>query len=139
MDKFSIYFYLLWSIQTAISNIAFGENTSQSSTYEKHFSEKAVDGEKKGSLGKSYGFANCMHTQSEQGPWWSVKFGGDAVVYSITIYSRTDVRFERVSGLHVKLGNTDGPNANTRIWTTPTFSSTKTNIPKNLVNQLSPN
>ena len=66
-----------------------------------------------------------MHTQAQR-PWWSVDFAGNAVVYSVTIYSRQDCCFERVSGLHVKLGNTNAHNSNTRIWITPTFSSTQT-------------
>ena len=66
-----------------------------------------------------------MHTQWQR-PWWSVNFAGNAVVYSVTVYSRLDdCCYERISGLHVKLGNTDASNANTRIWTTPNFSSTQ--------------
>ena len=70
-----------------------------------------------------------MHTQAQR-PWWSVDFAGNAVVYSVTIYSRLDCCFERVSGLHVKLGNTNAHNSNTRIWTTPNFSSIQTNHTK---------
>eukprot|EP00795_Rhopilema_esculentum_P006697 gene6697-12256_t len=113
------------SHRTAISNIAYGKSTSQSSTYAPYSSANAVDGGRTG-VWNSGSFSRCMHT-GQQRPWWSVDFAGNAVVYSVTIYSRTDCCFERVSGLHVKLGNKNAPNANTIIWTTPTFTSTQTN------------
>ncbi|XP_065061134.1 uncharacterized protein LOC135688284 [Rhopilema esculentum] len=109
----------------SISNIAYGKSTSQSSTYAPYSSANAVDGGRTG-VWNSGSFSRCMHT-GQQRPWWSVDFAGNAVVYSVTIYSRTDCCFERVSGLHVKLGNKNAPNANTIIWTTPTFTSTQTN------------
>ncbi|XP_065060943.1 uncharacterized protein LOC135688147 isoform X2 [Rhopilema esculentum] len=106
-----------------ISNIALGKQTSQSSLYPNGYSKNAVDGKRAMSWG-SYPYS-CMHTLGQK-PWWSVAFAGNAVVYSVTIYSRTDCCFERVSGLHVKLGNKNAPNKNTIIWITSTFSLSQT-------------
>ena len=48
------------------------------------------------------------------------------MVYEVTIYSRLDCCHQRISGVHLKLGDIAAGDQNKVIWTAPTFSSTQT-------------
>eukprot|EP00795_Rhopilema_esculentum_P006736 gene6736-12299_t len=103
-----------------LHNIALGKITSQSSTYMIFGSDNAIDGHQTDTFSDSR--FNCIHTENEKRPWWSVYFQGMAVVYKIAIFARSDGYYDRLGNLDVKLGNVDEPGKNNLIWDCPWFS-----------------
>ncbi|XP_065060945.1 uncharacterized protein LOC135688147 isoform X3 [Rhopilema esculentum] len=106
--------------QRYLHNIALGKITSQSSTYMIFGSDNAIDGHQTDTFSDSR--FNCIHTENEKRPWWSVYFQGMAVVYKIAIFARSDGYYDRLGNLDVKLGNVDEPGKNNLIWDCPWFS-----------------
>ncbi|GFO07582.1 receptor-type tyrosine-protein phosphatase kappa [Plakobranchus ocellatus] len=71
-------------------NVALGQETLQSSTFERWFSSYAVDGDP--GIPDSKEFAEtCSHTPSNRAErWWRVLLSNAAVVFRIVIYNRRE-------------------------------------------------
>ena len=75
-------------------NIAAGKPSQQSSLYGNDVindASKAVDGCKDDNFGNGC----CTHTKKDMHPWWQVDIERTALVKEITIYRRTDCKFNQ--------------------------------------------
>ncbi|XP_078614351.1 uncharacterized protein LOC144883627 [Branchiostoma floridae x Branchiostoma japonicum] len=84
------------------TNIAIGKSTTQSSTAPGWDSYKAVDSNK-----RPYSDSNsCMHTVTENDPWWSVDLGQVTPIDRVVIYNRQDrVTEDRINPFNVHIGS----------------------------------
>ncbi|XP_064617212.1 multiple epidermal growth factor-like domains protein 10 [Liolophura sinensis] len=84
-------------------NVALGKPTSQSSNFNGHTSELAVDG----TLGHSYADTPCTHTRRTPSPAsWRVTLGAVYWINNFTIYNRKENLGRRLSGFTLYVRNT---------------------------------
>ncbi|ESO88568.1 hypothetical protein LOTGIDRAFT_165351 [Lottia gigantea] len=86
-------------------NLAFGKDTSQSSTYYVlSSSSNAVDGNTDG----EWWNGSCTHTDFTNGPkWWCVNLRAPERFHTIRLYNRNGAK-ERLQGFSIKVSNTGG-------------------------------
>ncbi|ESO88571.1 hypothetical protein LOTGIDRAFT_165354 [Lottia gigantea] len=91
-------------------NLAFGKDTSQSSTYYVlSSSSNAVDGNTDG----EWWNGSCTHTDFINGPkWWCVNLRAPERFHTIRLYNRNGAK-ERLQGFSIKVSNTGGCDQNT--------------------------
>nr|XP_032638072.1 fucolectin-4-like [Chelonoidis abingdonii] len=89
-------------------NLAREQPVSQSSTFNQHEPEKAVDGKCDGIL--DHGF--CSHTQGESDPWWNVDLGSRYSVSTVIVKNRADCCGERLKGAQIHVGDSKGGQGN---------------------------
>ncbi|XP_071954522.1 uncharacterized protein [Antedon mediterranea] len=65
------------------------------------FSSHAVDG----GIDGTYKKRSCTHTLLEDSPWWYVDLGTETVISKIVIFNRDDCCADRLSGVEVRVGN----------------------------------
>ncbi len=85
------------SCSSALTNLALGKTTTQSSTYPGGTASKAVDGNTDGSWSNN----SLTHTNYENQAWWFVDLGGIKEIKNIRIWNRTDCCSDRLSNFYV--------------------------------------
>jgi hypothetical protein len=81
--------------------ISDGRPTTQSSTHWRYRSDLAVDGNRANVLS----LGSCMHTLTEESPWWRVALDSTHRVQAVVIANRADAFGNRLSGAQVLVGD----------------------------------
>jgi hypothetical protein len=85
-----------------------GLTAKQSSVFEGHDANRAIDGNTMGNWGEpNFADSSLIHTLETENPWWQVDLGSVRDIRSVTVYNRTDCCMERLDTAVVFLSNTD--------------------------------
>ncbi|XP_052417056.1 uncharacterized protein LOC127961823 [Carassius gibelio] len=89
-------------------NLASDGSTTQSSTYDGWFAEKAIDGNR-GLLGLPRG---CSSTRAETNPWWRLDLNYVYSVSRVVVTNRIDCCVDQINGAEIRIGNSLENNGN---------------------------
>lgn len=81
----------------AVTNVAQGKTSSQSSTANSGAAARAVDGNTNG----TYSGNSVTHTNYNSNAWWQTDLGGSYAINSIMLWNRTDCCANRLSNFYV--------------------------------------
>lgn len=107
---------LLWQLPTttafvtvpadrlyAVTNLAQGKASSQSSTANGGLASRAVDGNTNGAWSAN----SVTHTSNSANAWWQVNLGNTYALNSIVLWNRTDCCANRLSNFYVFVSTSD--------------------------------
>ncbi len=95
----------VWGEILALTNLAEGQPTTQSSTAFGGVSERAVDGDTNG----FYGNASVTHTLNQAAAWWEVDLGFPADIVRIDLWNRDGCCQSRLSDYYVLVSASPNP------------------------------
>ncbi|XP_078695242.1 uncharacterized protein LOC144924161 [Branchiostoma floridae x Branchiostoma belcheri] len=106
------------------TNVALRKSTRQSTTAHHGDSSRAVDG----NTGPNWNSYSCIHTGTEDAPWWAVDLGAATPVDRVVIYNRLDVDSLNINPFNVHIGQSPTVEENEKCGENHTMTSTQRSL-----------